>query len=60
MTGASASVGAETFPERIKENRPDYVAALRAADVAWEGGNLDFSEMENFVAGLLQAQLSNA
>ncbi len=51
--------GDKIVPERIKENRPAYVAALRAADAAWEGGNLDFSEMENFVAGLLQAQLTN-
>ena len=52
--------GNKIVPERIKENRPAYVEALRAADVAWESGNLDFSEMEEFVAGLLQAQLQEA
>jgi len=49
--------GSKTVPERIKESREGYQAALRAADYAWEEGNLDCSEMEEYIALLLQAQL---
>ena len=33
--------------------------ALIAADRAWDEGHLDFSEMEDYLAGLLQAQLED-
>jgi hypothetical protein len=46
-------------PERIRENHAAYVAALRAADRAWENGNLDFSAMEAYLANLLLAQLKD-
>lgn len=46
-------------PERIRDNRAGYVAGLQAADRAWEQGNLDFSVLEDYLAGLLQAQLSD-
>jgi len=49
--------GRKIVPERIRENRAGYVTGLRAADRAWEEGNLDFSEMEAYLAGLLEAQL---
>jgi Fic family protein len=49
--------GKKIVPERIRENRPPYVAALRAADRAWDAGNLDISDMETYLAGLLEAQL---
>jgi Fic family protein len=49
--------GKKIVPERIRESRADYVRALRAADVAWEGGNLDVSEMDMYLARLLEAQL---
>ena len=52
--------GDKTVPERIRENRQPYVQALRAADAAWDQGHLDFSEMEAFLAALVQAQLTNA
>jgi Fic family protein len=52
--------GKKIVPERIRENRDAYVAALRAADQAWDQGNLDISEMDAFLAGLLQAQLEDA
>jgi hypothetical protein len=35
------------------------VAALRAADNAWDAGNLDLSEMEAYLARLLEAQLKD-
>jgi Fic family protein len=52
--------GKKIVPERIRENRPPYYAALKAADRAWDAGNLDTSELEAYLAGLLQAQLSDA
>jgi Fic family protein len=51
--------GAKIVPERIRENRPAYYEALRSADKAWEAGNLDVSDLEAYIAGLLADQLSN-
>jgi Fic family protein len=51
--------GKKIVPERIRENRDAYVTALRAADQAWDQGNLDISEMDSYLAGLLQAQLED-
>lgn len=51
--------GSKILPERIKENRDGYEAALIAADRAWEAGHLDFSQMEEYLAALVQAQLSD-
>jgi Fic family protein len=51
--------GRKIVPERIRENRAGYEAALAAADQAWDEGNLDFSDMEDYLAGLLQAQLED-
>ena len=51
--------GRKIVPERIKDDRAGYEAALRAADRAWDDGHLDFSEMEDFLAGLLEAQLAD-
>jgi len=50
--------GSKIVPERIRENRQPYYEALRAADTAWDNGNLDISVMENYLAVLLQAQLT--
>jgi Fic family protein len=52
--------GRTIVPERIRNSRGDYQAALKAADDAWENGDLDFTEMESYLAGLLQAQLTEA
>lgn len=49
--------GYKILPERIRENRGGYERALRAADKAWENGHLDFTDMEDYLAGLVQAQL---
>lgn len=51
--------GSRIVPERIRDNREGYVAGLKAADLAWEQGNLDFSDLEDYLAALLQAQLSD-
>jgi Fic family protein len=52
--------GRRTVPERIRDNREPYYAGLRAADQAWDLGNLDFSELEAYLADLLAAQLRDS
>jgi len=51
--------GSEIVPERIREDRAPYYAALRAADVAWEQGHFDVSELAKYLSGLLVLQLSD-
>jgi Fic family protein len=51
--------GRKIIPERIRESRAEYEAALTAADRAWDAGHLDFSVMEDYLATLLQAQLED-
>lgn len=51
--------GRKIVPERIRETREDYEEALTAADRAWDQGHLNFSVMEDYLAGLLQAQLED-
>jgi len=52
--------GRRIVPERIRDSRGDYETALAAADRAWDEGHLDFSEMEAYLSGLLQAQLEDS
>jgi len=52
--------GKKIVPERIRESRGPYVAALRASDTAWSQGNLDLSAMEAYLAGLMIDQLQEA
>ena len=49
--------GRKIVPERIRDDRQPYYDALRAADQAWDAGHLDLSEMETYLARLLEAQL---
>lgn len=51
--------GRKIVPERIRDNRDGYESALQASDRAWEDGHLDFFEMEDYLAGLLEAQLQD-
>lgn len=51
--------GRKILPERIRETRKKYYAALNAADRAWEEGHLDFTVMEAYLAPLVQAQLED-
>jgi hypothetical protein len=51
--------GRKILPERVRENRASYEAALAAADRAWDDGHLDFGEMEEYLAALVQAQLED-
>ena len=50
--------GKKIVPERIRENRAPYYAALRAADRAWDQGRFDVTELAIYLEGLLAAQLS--
>jgi Fic family protein len=50
--------GRRIVPELIRENREPYYAALRAADVAWERGHFDVSELAVYLSDLLKRQLS--
>jgi Fic family protein len=52
--------GKKTVPERIKENRDPYIAALQAADGEWDEGRYDVTELAVYLEGLLQEQLSEA
>ena len=52
--------GRRIVPERIRDSREDYEAALTAADRAWEAGHLDFTEMEAYLSRLLQEQLEDS
>ena len=50
--------GKKTVPERIRENRPAYYAALQAADREWANGHFNVTELATYLQGLLKAQLS--
>lgn len=52
--------GKKTVPERIRENRAPYKAALQAADKAWVDGYFDVSEMASYLQKLLKDQLTDA
>jgi fido (protein-threonine AMPylation protein) len=51
--------GSKILPERIKEDRDGYESALEAADKVWINGQLDFSQMEEYLAALLAAQIAD-
>jgi Fic family protein len=50
--------GKKIVPERIRENRQPYYAALQAADRAWDEGQFDVTQLADYLAGLLKAQLA--
>ncbi|MBI1741424.1 MAG: Fic family protein [Candidatus Koribacter versatilis] len=52
--------GKKIVPERIRENRTPYYAALQAADRAWDNGDWDVSELAKYLEDLLKGQLSGA
>ncbi len=52
--------GKKIVPERIREDRKPYYAALRAADHAWAEGQFDVSELAEYLGRLLRAQLAEA
>ncbi len=50
--------GKKIVPERIREDRKPYYAALQAADKAWDQGKLDVSEIAKYLERLLTGQLT--
>ena len=60
MKHGSLLPGKKIVPERIRENRQQYVDSLRAADQAWDRGQLDVTPLAEYLAGLLKAQLAEA
>jgi len=50
--------GKKTVPERIREDRQPYYAALKEADQHWANGQFNVSALAEYLAGLLLAQLS--
>src|SRR5215217_1674978 len=59
VRGGGLLGGRRTVPERIRDDRKPYYAALKAADLAWDTGNLDISQMEEYLAELVQEQLQD-
>jgi Fic family protein len=51
--------GKKIVPERIREDRKPYYAALQAADIRWEEGHFDVSAMANYLSDLLRQQLAD-
>jgi Fic family protein len=52
--------GKKIVPERIRENREPYYAALQAADRYWNEGQFNVSQLADYLLGLLTAQLSES
>lgn len=50
--------GTKIVPERIREDRKPYYAALKAADNAWDAGHVDVSVMAYYLEGLLKGQVT--
>jgi Fic family protein len=50
--------GKKIVPERIRENRPPYYAALQEADRQWEEGHFDVDQLAGYLADLVEAQLA--
>lgn len=50
--------GRKIVPERIRENREPYYAALQSADRAWDEGHIDVSVLADYLADLLKGQLA--
>jgi Fic family protein len=50
--------GRKTVPERIRENRPAYYAALSEADRNWAQGHFDVQALAEYLANLLRLQVA--
>jgi Fic family protein len=51
--------GKKIVPERIRENRAPYYAALKAADERWEMGDFDVNQLAEYLGSLLIGQLAD-
>ena len=52
--------GKKIVPERIRENREPYYAALQDADRHWNEGHFNVSQLAEYLAGHLMGQLSDS
>ena len=52
--------GEVILPELISQNRPEYVAALKAADASLMAGNLDLGLLHAMLSRLLSEQIGGA
>jgi Fic family protein len=52
--------GSRIVPERIRDNREPYYAALQDADRHWNEGNFNVSNLASYLEGLLIGQLSES
>lgn len=50
--------GKKIVPERIRDDRLPYYEALREADRHWANGRFNVDALASYLAGLLQAQLT--
>lgn len=48
--------GEPILPELLKQNRPEYVAALKAADASARAGSVDLSVLHALLTRLLEVQ----
>lgn len=51
--------GRKIVPERIRENRQPYYAALQEADRHWDEGDFNVSTLSSYLGNLLKAQLAD-
>ncbi len=51
--------GTKIVPERIREDRPRYYAALQSADRHWANGQFNVDDLAAYLADLLEDQLAN-
>jgi Fic family protein len=59
VRGGALLGGKKIVPERIRENRKPYYAALKAADQKWNDGHFDLTVMEAYLARLAEQQAKN-
>jgi Fic family protein len=52
--------GKKIVPERIRENREPYYAALRDADQHWNEGHFNVSKLAGYLEALLTGQLAES
>jgi Fic family protein len=50
--------GKKIVPERIRENRVPYYAALQHADQRWSEGHFDVSKLAQYLEQLMKAQIA--
>jgi Fic family protein len=50
--------GKKIVPERIRENRSPYYAALQEADRQWAAGHFNVDQLADYLAGLVEDQLA--